>query len=92
MTRTFTSKDKLYTFTVTECTALRTVDFDFSNGREIVERQPALLVEWENTRGVKFNAIAFSEMPANYEEFDMLWCDPLTWITDAETICTVEVT
>lgn len=91
MTRTFMSKDKLYTFTATECTVRRTIDFDFTNGREIVERQPALLVEWENTRGVKLNAIAFSEMPKNDSEFTALWEDPNAWIVDSETLCTVEV-
>lgn len=91
MTKTFTSIDKLYIFTATECTVLRTVGFDFSIGREIVERQPALLVEWENSRGVKFNAIAFSKMPKNDSEFDELWGDPNHWTVDYETLCTVEV-
>ena len=91
MTKIFTSNDKLYSFTVTECTVLRTVDFDFTTGREIVERQPALLVEWENTKGVKLNAIAFSQMPTNNHEFNELWEDPNSWTVDYETLCTVEV-
>lgn len=91
MTKTFTSQDKLYTFTATECTVLRTIDFDFAYGREIVERQPALLVEWKNTKGVHLNAIAFSKMPTNNDEFNELWEDPNPWTTDYETLCTVEV-
>ena len=89
MTRTFKSKDKLYTFTVTECTVLVTVGFDFSNGREIVERQSALLVEWNGTRGIPLNAIAFHKMPTNDDEFDDIFADPNGWTTDPETLTTV---
>ena len=91
MTRTFKSKDKLYTFTATECTVLRTVDFDFTYGREIVERQSALLVEWENSRGLKLNAIGFYKMPTNDDEFEEIFANPNEWTTDYETLRTAVI-
>lgn len=80
-----------YTFNVTECIVRVFDDFDPDDGTPIVKRKHALLVEWENSRGIPFNAIAFSEMPKNNSEFDELWCDPFPWTTDHDTLCTVEV-
>jgi hypothetical protein len=89
MTKTFTID--LTKFTVTECTVKALSDFDPNDGYPIFKRQPALLTEWENSRGVRFNAIAFHEMPQNNDEFDEMWSDPNVWTVDRETLSTVEV-
>jgi len=91
MVKIFTSKDKLYTFKVSECTALKTIDFDFTRGYPIVERKPALFIEWENTKGVKLNALAFAEMPTSNEEFAEMWENEFVWNSDPETMRTVQI-
>lgn len=91
MTKTFTTKDKLYTFTVTECTALRIVDFDFGTGEETIERQDAILVEWENTRGEKLTALFFGDMPNNDTEFRYLFEDEMDYSTDPEIMKSIKL-